>query len=339
MRQLLTLLIGAFMTANIASAAPGAAPKTTPETGATGRYAVAVHGGAGRYDYHQFTAEQQAAYHAGLREALLAAQKVLEANGSALDAVAAAAVVLEDNPLFNAGKGAVLNSEGEVELDASIMNGQTLEAGAVAGLKTTKNPILAARAVMEKSQHVMLQAAGAEAFAKAQGLEQVPNSYFITPGRKQQLERAKARQEKVNLSKFGTIGVVALDRHGNLAAGTSTGGLTNKQWGRVGDSPIIGAGTYADNNSCAVSATGHGEYFIRATVARTICALMEFKGLSLEDAANTVVKNQLVKMGGEGGIIAVDPQGNIALVMNTPGMFRGSLKEGENPYTGIMGED
>jgi len=323
------------MTVSIANAAPEAAPKSEN----AGRYAVAVHGGAGRYDYNQFTAEQTAAYHAGLREALLAAQKVLEANGPAMDAVTAAAVVLENNPLFNAGKGAVLNAAGEVELDASIMNGKTLEAGAVAGLKTTKNPILAARAVMEKSQHVMLQAAGAEAFAKAQGLEQVPNSYFITPERKKQLEKAQASREAVNLSKFGTIGVVVLDRHGNLAAGTSTGGLTNKQWGRVGDSPIIGAGTYADNNSCAVSATGHGEYFIRATVARTICALVEFKGLSLEDAANAVVKDQLVKMGGEGGIIAVDPKGNIALVMNTPGMFRGSLKEGEEPYTGILGND
>ena len=331
MRQLVSLLIGAFMTVTAANAAPEAASQ--------GRYAVAVHGGAGRYDYNQFSAEQKAAYHAGLREALLAAEKVLAANGKAVDAVVAAATVLEDNPLFNAGKGAVLNSEGEVELDASIMDGKTLEAGAVAGLKTTKNPILAARAVMDKSQHVMLQAAGAEAFAKAQGLEQVPNSYFITPERKQQLERARASQEKVNLSKFGTIGVVVLDRHGNLAAGTSTGGLTNKQWGRVGDSPIIGAGTFADNASCAVSATGHGEYFIRATVARTICALVEFKGLSLEDAANAVVKDKLVKMGGEGGVIAVDRKGEIALVMNTPGMFRGSLKEGGEPYTGILGND
>lgn len=331
MRQLVSLLIGAFMTVTIANAAPEAAPQ--------GRYAVAVHGGAGRYDYNQFSAEQKAAYHAGLREALLAAQKVLEGNGTAVDAVVAGATLLENNPLFNAGKGAVLNSEGEVELDASIMNGKTLEAGAVAGLKTTRNPILAARAVMEKSQHVMLQAAGAEAFAKSQGLEQVPNSYFITPERKKQLERAQASREAVNLSKFGTIGVVVLDRHGNLAAGTSTGGLTNKQWGRVGDSPIIGAGTYADNASCAVSATGHGEYFIRATVARTICALVEFKGLSLEDAANAVVKDKLVQMGGEGGVIAVDPKGNIALVMNTPGMFRGSLREGEEPYTGILGED
>ena len=335
MRKLLSLLIGAFMTVSTAHAAPESTPGAAPE----GRYAVAVHGGAGRYDYNQFTEEQKAAYHAGLREALLAAQKVLEANGTAVDAVVAGAIALENNPLFNAGKGAVLNAEGEVELDSSIMDGRTLEAGAVAGLKSTKNPILAARAVMDKSEHVMLQAAGAEAFAKAQGLEQVPNSYFITPERQKQLEKAKASQEKVNLSKFGTIGVVVLDRHGNLAAGTSTGGLTNKQWGRVGDSPIIGAGTYADNASCAVSATGHGEYFIRATVARTICALVEFKGMSLEDAANAVVKDKLVKMGGEGGVIAIDPKGNIALVMNTPGMFRGSLKEGEEPYTGILGND
>lgn len=320
------------MTANIANAAPQAA---APE----GRYAVAVHGGAGRYDYNQFTDEQKAAYHAGLREALLAAKQVLEANGTAVDAVQAAAIKLEDNPLFNAGKGAVLNSEGEVELDSSIMDGKTLAAGAVAGLKTTKSPITAARTVMEKSEHVMLQGAGADAFAKAQGLEQVPNSYFITPERKKQLENAKAAKEKVNLSKFGTIGVVVLDRYGNLAAGTSTGGLTNKQWGRVGDSPIIGAGTYADNNSCAVSATGHGEYFIRETVARTICALVEFKGMPLQEAAELVVKDKLVKMGGEGGVIAVDPHGNIALVMNTPGMFRGSLKEGEEPFTGILADD
>ncbi|MCH8684556.1 isoaspartyl peptidase/L-asparaginase family protein [Pedomonas mirosovicensis] len=315
------------MTANIANAAP------------QGRYAIAVHGGAGRYDYNQFTDEQKAAYHAGLREALLTAKQVLEANGTAVDAVQAAAIKLENNPLFNAGKGAVLNSAGEVELDSSIMDGKTLAAGAVAGLKTTKSPITAARTVMEKSEHVMLQGAGADAFAKAQGLEQVPNSYFITPERKKQLENAQASKEKVNLSKFGTIGVVVLDRYGNLAAGTSTGGLTNKQWGRVGDSPIIGAGTYADNNSCAVSATGHGEYFIRATVARTICALVEFKGMPLQEAAEFVVKDKLVKMGGEGGVIAVDAHGNIALVMNTPGMFRGSLKEGEEPFTGILAGD
>lgn len=319
------------MTANIANAAPQAAPQ--------GRYAIAVHGGAGRYDYNQFTDEQKAAYHAGLREALLTAKQVLEANGTAVDAVQAAAIKLENNPLFNAGKGAVLNSAGEVELDSSIMDGKTLAAGAVAGLKTTKSPITAARTVMEKSEHVMLQGAGADAFAKAQGLEQVPNSYFITPERKKQLENAQASKEKVNLSKFGTIGVVVLDRYGNLAAGTSTGGLTNKQWGRVGDSPIIGAGTYADNNSCAVSATGHGEYFIRATVARTICALVEFKGMPLQEAAEFVVKDKLVKMGGEGGVIAVDAHGNIALVMNTPGMFRGSLKEGEEPFTGILAGD
>ena len=319
------------MTANIANAAPEAATE--------GRYAIAVHGGAGRYDYDQFSEEEKAAYKAGLKDALLAARKVLEANGTALDAVTAAAMSLENNPLFNAGKGAVLNAEGEVELDAAIMRGDTLEAGAVTGIKTVKNPILAARAVMEQSQHVMLQSAGAEAFARSVGLEQVPNSYFITPHRREQLEKAKASKEAMNISKFGTIGAVALDRHGNVAAATSTGGMTNKQWGRVGDSPVIGAGTYADNASCAVSATGHGEYFIRATVARTICALVEYKGLSLEDAANQVVRDKLVKMGGEGGIIAVNTKGDVVLVMNTPGMFRGSLKEGGEPYTAILADE
>lgn len=315
------------MTANIADAAPA------------GRYAIAIHGGAGRYEYDQFTAAQKAEYHAGLKAALEAAQKVLEGNGTALDAVTAAAVSLENNPLFNAGKGAVLNSEGEAELDAAIMDGKTLDAGALAGLKTTKNPILAARAVMEKSPHVMLQGVGGDTFARETGLEQVPNTYFITPSRKAQLEKAKASKEAMNISKFGTIGAVAVDRHGNVAAATSTGGMTNKRWGRVGDSPIIGAGTYADNNSCAVSATGHGEYFIRTTVARTICALVEYKGMTVQAAADAVVKDKLAKMGGEGGVIVVDTKGNIALVMNTPGMFRGSLREGEKPYTAILANE
>lgn len=304
-----------------------------------GRYAVAVHGGAGRYGADQFTDAQKAAYHAALTEALAAARGVLEADGTAVDAAEAAIVVLEDTPLFNAGRGAVLTHEGVAELDAAIMDGATLAAGSVAGVTTTRWPIRAARAVMEKSEHVMLQGAGADAFARAAGLEQVANSYFITPERQRQLERARARGEAANISKFGTVGAVVRDRHGNLAAATSTGGLTNKRWGRVGDSPVIGAGTYADNASCAVSATGHGEYFIRATVARTICALVEMKGMALADAVRQVVHGKLVALGGEGGVIAVDAHGNIALETNIAGMFRGWQREGEPPRTAIMADE
>lgn len=291
------------------------------------RYTLVIHGGAGTITRAQMTPDREAAYTAALGEALQAGQQILAAGGTSLDAVVAAIRVMEDQPLFNAGKGSVLTAEGAVELDASIMDGATRQAGAVAGVTRIKNPILAARAVMDRSRHVMLQGGGADVFAEAQGLELVPNGYFHTERRRLQLEQVKQGQEALLLDhdadhKYGTVGAAALDTHGNLAAGTSTGGLTNKMFGRVGDSPIIGAGTYANNASCAVSGTGQGEYFIRATVARDICALMEYAGLSLAEAARRVVQDTLTGLGGQGGIIAVDRDGGAVFEFNTEGMYR-----------------
>jgi beta-aspartyl-peptidase (threonine type) len=242
-----------------------------------------------------------------------------------LDAVTTAVRLLEDNPLFNAGRGAVLAHDGRAYLDASIMSGKDLSAGAVTGVTTVRHPIDLARRVMEDSPHVMLSGEGAEEFAGLKGLERVPNDWFITPTRRQQLDRVlQGRSAPRNeLQGLGTVGAVAVDARGDVAAATSTGGMTNKRWGRIGDAPIIGAGTYANNASCAVSATGHGEYFIRSVVAHDICALVEYKGWSLERAAKEVVQGKLVQRGGEGGIIAVDPQGNLVLEFNSPGMFRG----------------
>lgn len=288
-------------------------------------FSIAIHGGAGVISRAQLGPDDGASYRAGLAEALDAGYTVLEAGGSSLDAVTTAVRILEDNPLFNAGKGAVLAHDGYAELDASIMDGRTLAAGAVTGLRHVKNPIDLARRVMENSPHVFLSGSGAEEFALTQGLSLVPNEYFVTPTRKSQLQRVLQgkTQPKNELSGLGTVGAVAVDKHGNVAAATSTGGMTNKRWGRIGDAPIIGAGTYANNASCAVSATGHGEYFIRSVVAYDVCALMEYKGYSLDRAATEVVKRKLVERGGEGGIIAVDRAGNVALEFNSPGMFRG----------------
>jgi beta-aspartyl-peptidase (threonine type) len=275
------------------------------------------------------TPERESEYRAGLRAALDAGYAVLERGGSALDAVVAAVQPLEDNPLFNAGKGAVLNSEGFCEMDASIMEGRTLAAGAVAGVRHVKHPILLARAVMEQSPHVMCVGAGAEAFAKERGLELMPDDYFITEGRRRELQRTKESSASSSSpgtsvpspSPQGTVGAVALDRHGHLAAATSTGGMTNKRFGRVGDSPIIGAGNYANDATCAVSATGHGEYFIRSVVAHDVSALMEYRGWPLEKACAEVLRKVGV-LGGTGGLIAVDKAGNIALPFNTSGMYR-----------------
>ena len=291
------------------------------------RYTLVIHGGAGTITRAEMTPDREAAYTAALGEALEAGRQILAAGGTSLDAVVAAIRVMEDQPLFNAGKGAVFTAEGAVELDASIMDGATRQAGAVAGVTRVKNPIVAARAVMDRSLHVMLQGDGADVFAEAQGLELVPNGYFHTERRRLQLEQVKQGQEALLLDhdadhKYGTVGAAALDTHGNLAAGTSTGGLTNKMFGRVGDSPIIGAGTYANNASCAVSGTGQGEYFIRATVARDICALMEYAGLSLAEAARRVVQDTLTGLGGKGGIIAVDRDGGSVFEFNTEGMYR-----------------
>ncbi|MBM4212582.1 MAG: isoaspartyl peptidase/L-asparaginase [Gammaproteobacteria bacterium] len=313
----ITMLLIAFSSITVATTASAEKRKNM--------VAIAIHGGAGVIPRDQLGPDDGASYRAGLSEALDAGYAVLAAGGNSLDAVTTAVRLLEDNPLFNAGKGAVLAHDGYAELDASIMEGRTLAAGAVTGLRHVKNPIDLARRVMENSPHVFLSGAGAEEFALTQDLTLVPNEYFVTPTRKRQLERVlqgrvQARNE---LQGLGTVGAVAVDAQGNISAATSTGGMTNKRWGRIGDAPVIGAGTYANNASCAVSATGHGEYFIRSVVAYDICALVEYRGWTLEKAAKEVVHGKLIQRGGEGGIIAVDPQGNVAMQFNSPGMFRG----------------
>ncbi|MFC2124401.1 isoaspartyl peptidase/L-asparaginase family protein [Bacteroidota bacterium] len=298
---------------------------------------IVIHGGAGTITRENMTSEKEDVYRTKLTEALDAGYTVLESGGNSLDAVTTAITILEDSPLFNAGKGAVFTSEGKNELDASIMEGKTRTGGAVAGVTTIKNPILAARAVMEKSEHVLLTGIGAEEFAEQNGLEIVDPEYFYTEKRYKSLERAKQIEQEEGFHrthehtnhKFGTVGALALDINGNLVAGTSTGGMTNKKYGRIGDSPIIGAGTYADNNSCAVSATGHGEYFIRYVVSYDVAARMMYLKESAKQAAETVINNKLKKVGGSGGIIVLDKDGNIAMPFNTPGMYRGFKKQGE----------
>ncbi|MCH7505722.1 MAG: isoaspartyl peptidase/L-asparaginase [Proteobacteria bacterium] len=294
--------------------------------------AIAIHAGAGTISKEEFTASMELEIRGALMQAVQAGHKVLSAGGSSLDAITLAITILEDSPHFNAGRGAVFNAEGRHELDASIMDGSNLEAGAVAGVQNIRNPILLARKIMTDSVHVMLMGEGAEVFARANGIEFADPDYFFTERRWQQLQKARNREKQDALLQsespdrwLSTVGAVALDANGNLAAATSTGGMTNKRWGRVGDSPIIGAGTYADNRSCAVSATGHGEYFIRATVARDICSRVQYQGLDLASAADAVINGQLRDMGGDGGIIALDTKGNIALTFNTPGMYRASV--------------
>lgn len=280
-------------------------------------WAIVIHGGAGTMSRDKMTPEMDKEYRAALTEALEAGKKILTQGGSSLDAVESAIRIMEDNPLFNAGKGAVFTHEGKNELDASIMDGSNLAAGSVACVKDIKNPITAARRVMTNSPHVMMTGTGASQFAKEQGLDIVPPSYFYTE------KRFRDLQELLKKDSIGTVGCCALDKNGNLAAGTSTGGMTNKRYNRVGDSPIIGAGTYANNSTCAVSATGHGEYFIRWTVAHDISALMEYKGLTVREASELVVNDKLVKAGGEGGVICVDKNGNVSMPFNSEGMFRG----------------
>ena len=288
-------------------------------------YGLAIHGGAGTITRENMSTEKEAEYISKLTAALKTGYAILENGGSGLDAVEATIKVMEDSPLFNAGKGAVFTGAGTNELDASIMDGATLQGGAVAGVKTVKNPISAARKVMEKTGHVLLAGEGADAFAKEQGLDIVDNSYFHTEHRFKSLIKAKEKE----MEKHGTVGCVALDKKGNLAAGTSTGGLTNKRWGRVGDSPIIGAGTYASNETCAVSATGQGEYFIRGSVAFDIAAQMDYEKKSVQTAAQAVI-DKLTERGGTGGVIVMDSKGNIAMPFNTEGMYRGFyLNDGE----------
>lgn len=330
----------------------GAAPREeagSPPLQARLKWGLVIHGGAGVMSRDTLTPEREAEVRARLTESLQAGHAILAKGGTSLDAVGAAIRVLEDSPLFNAGKGAVFTHEGRNELDASLMDGRTLAAGAVAGLRHVKNPIALARRVMERSPHVMMVGEGAEAFAREQGLELVPPEYFRTEERWEQLQRALEKEKASGSTpatgvsprpedgKFGTVGAVALDQAGNLAAGTSTGGMTNKRYGRVGDSPIIGAGTYA-NAHCAVSGTGHGEFFIRHTVARDICARVEYLKVPLQEAADTVVRDVLVKAGGEGGVIALDAQGAVAMPFNSPGMYRGYMGEEGQPFVAIFQE-
>jgi len=299
--------------------------------------AIAVHGGAGDIPPAELTPEREAAYRAGLERALRAGQVILDAGGPSLDAVVAAVQVLEDDPLFNAGRGAVIAANGICELDAALMDGRDLRAGAVTGVRHVRSPIGLARLVMDRSAHVMLAGPGAEEFALEQGLEPVPNRYFVTERRQRELAAALVTEaDGYRESLMGTVGAVALDTDGNLAAATSTGGTTGKRWGRVGDSPIIGAGTYAANDCCAVSATGHGEFFIRATVAHEIAALVRYAGLDAKAAADRVVHEQLRRMGGSGGVIVVGRDGTIAMPFNSRGMLRGSVDAHGRLTTAIL---
>jgi beta-aspartyl-peptidase (threonine type) len=314
-------------------------------------FSIVIHGGAGSIRRDNMSEEKETEYRQKLEEAIRVGYAILENGGTSLDAVQKTINVLEDSPLFNAGKGAVLTYEGINEHDASIMDGRTLNAGASAGTKTVKNPINLARAVMDKSPHVMLSGLGAETFAKEQGLDIVAPDYFLTEKKLESLKRAQASEKNkvasfydtdLEDSKFGTVGCAALDKAGNLAAGTSTGGMTNKRWGRIGDSPIIGAGTYANNNTCAVSSTGWGEFFIRGMVAYDISALMAYKGLSLEEAAKEVIQNKLPNIGDQGatgGIVAIDKNGNMAMEFNTQGMFRATMNDKGELYIGMFGDE
>ena len=297
--------------------------------------AFAVHGGAGTIDRDKITPDKEKEYRSGLERALKAGYEILQRGGSSLDAVEAAVRILEDDPHFNAGKGAVFSSEGVNELDAAVMDGKTLKAGAVASVRRIKNPVSLARLVMEKSRHVLLDCSGAEAFAKEQGIELVDPKYFFTQERWDALKRAQGAKSQgggtggkqfviSGQDRHGTGGAVALDRNGNLAAATSTGGTTNKRPGRIGDSPVIGAGTYANNATCAVSATGDGEYFIRAVIGHDTSALMEYRGLSLEEATETAIR-KVGELGGTGGLIAIDRNGHVAMPFNTSGMYRGRV--------------
>ena len=306
--------------------------------------ALVLHGGAGTILKENMTPELEQQYIHVLDSALTVGYQILENGGESIDAVTAVIVVLENSPLFNAGKGAVLTHDETNELDASIMDGATLNAGAVAGVKTVKNPILLAKEIMLHSSHVMMAREGAELFAQEQGLELVDPSYFFVQNRLDALNRIKEKeiQEQTaatNDSKFGTVGCVALDKHGNIVAGTSTGGMTNKRWGRIGDSPIIGAGTYANNATCGVSATGWGEFFIRGVVAYDIAALIEYKGLTLKEAARIVIQEKLPKLGGDGGIIALDKMGKVTMEFNTSGMFRAAIDGDGAKFVGMFEKD
>ena len=308
----------------------------TSDQTSTPTFGIVIHGGAGTILRANMTPEREAAYREVLAEAIQVGHTILKNGGSSQEAVEKTIHIMEDSPLFNAGKGAVLTSDETIELDASFMHGAQLDAGAISGVKTIRHPISAAIKVMENSPHVMLSGAGADAFAASQGLEIVAPEYFFTERRINSLKRVKEAEAKkesissieeafVQHQRYGTVGCVALDLEGNLAAGTSTGGMTNKKWNRIGDAPIIGAGTYANNATCAISATGWGEFFIRSVVAHDISALMEYKGLSIQEAAHTVIHDKVGGLGGDGGVVGIDSKGNVAMEMNTPGMYRAHM--------------
>ena len=297
---------------------------------------IVIHGGAGTILRKNMTPEKESNYRKVLAEAIQVGYIILKNGGSSQEAVEKTINIMEDSPLFNAGKGAVLTADEKIELDASFMNGATLDAGAISGVRTIKHPISAAIKVMTNSPHVMLSGEGADQFASEQGLQIVESDYFYTERRINSLRRVKEAEQKeaqnssleeafLKNQRYGTVGCVALDSEGNLSAGTSTGGMTNKKWNRIGDAPIIGAGTYANNKTCAISATGWGEFFIRSVVAHDISALMEYKGLSIREASRIVIHEKVAKLGGDGGIVGIDNQGNIAMEMNTPGMYRAHI--------------
>ena len=304
-------------------------------------FGIVIQGGAGIILKDRMTPELEAEFHAGLRDSLEAGYNILQKGGSSLDAVHRAVNVMEENPIFNAGRGAVFTHSGGHEMDAGIMDGRTLQAGAVAGVRHIKFPVTLARLVMEKSSHLLLAGEGAEEFARAQGVELAPDDYFHTERRWKQLLEAKEKESKdgspipVKPRSLGTVGAVALDRSGNLAAATSTGGMSNSRYGRIGDSPIIGAGTYANNLTCAVSTTGHGEFFMRAITAFDLSALMEYRSMGLDEAADIVIHTKLTGLGGTGGLVAIDRKGNVAMPFNTPGMYRGLHLDGGDLQTAI----
>jgi beta-aspartyl-peptidase (threonine type) len=330
-------------------------------TGAARKWALVLHGGAGIIHRSTLDANTAAAYRISLAHAIRAGAAVLDRGGSSLDAIETSIRILEDDPLFNAGRGAVFAADGAIELDAAIMDGATLRAGAVADVTRSRHPISLARAVMEKSPHVLLAGAGADEFSVYAGLEQVPPGFFFTERRWQSLARQLHKEglpvpprpagaplppakpvadiEPAGEHEFGTVGVVALDKHGDIAAGTSTGGTQAKRWGRVGDSPLIGAGTYASNQSCAVSATGTGEYFIRLSAARTVCALVQYKGMTVQAAADEVIHQELTALHGDGGVIAISPDGEMAWSFNTSGMYRAKLAEGGKLEVAIYSDE
>ena len=359
MKRLIRLLLAGLLLATAGSAFAAAKPKPAP-VAPRPEWAIVIHGGAGIIERKDMSPETEAAYRAAMARAVETGSRVLKNGGTAVDAIEAVIREMEDDPLFNAGRGAVFTAAGRNELDSSIMDGSTMMAGAVAGVTHTRHPISLARAVMEKSPHVMLIGEGAETFGRSVGLEQVDPSYFFTERRWQGLVKeltkeglpipsrpagappppsAEAREWLIDDHRFGTVGVVALDTHGNIAAGTSTGGTTAKRWGRVGDSPIIGAGTYASNQSCAVSGTGTGEFFIRLTVAREICALVQYRHMPLQAAADEVIQKRLTALKGDGGIIALTPDGQLAWSFNTSGMYRAKASSRMKPVVSIFNDE